>query len=400
MNPTRRDFFSTSAALVGAGVVAGCQTISATDAGSPLLGQLGPYPTNQAPFGALNAQSIGSWTKLPTVPFRGKQDDISFVTADLGWYGNGEGHIYKTTDGGANWTKQLTKTGTFVRALGMVDAQQGFMGNVGTDYYPGVTDEQALYETRDGGQTWLPISGARLDLRAAGGAKVKGICAIDVLRKTSIYQGQLQERTIVHAAGRVGGPPFILRSLDQGQTWQVNELSAVCGAVMDVKFFDENNGLLCAATAANPEVANAQMLRTIDGGASWQTVYRSSSPFELCWKMSFPTREVGFATVQNYNPDKAVSKRIVIKTVDGGRTWQELPLVDDYAVRQFGIGFVTPQVGWLGTTTSGFQTLDGGASWTKVNLGQYVNKIRVLPKAGGGAVAYAIGADIYKLTIA
>lgn len=47
------------------------------------------------------------WTKLDTEPFRGKQDDIFFLTAELGWYVNGSGKIYETTDGGATWIKKL-----------------------------------------------------------------------------------------------------------------------------------------------------------------------------------------------------------------------------------------------------------------------------------------------------
>jgi hypothetical protein len=39
------------------------------------------------------------WQKLETVAYRGKQDDIFFLNADLGWYVNGGGKIYKTIDG-------------------------------------------------------------------------------------------------------------------------------------------------------------------------------------------------------------------------------------------------------------------------------------------------------------
>ena len=40
------------------------------------------------------------WSMLPTAAYKGKQDDIFFRDANLGWYVNGEGKIYKTVDGG------------------------------------------------------------------------------------------------------------------------------------------------------------------------------------------------------------------------------------------------------------------------------------------------------------
>ena len=334
------------------------------------------------------------WQKLNTVAYRGKQDDISFVNDKNGWYGNGAGKLYRTMDGGLTWQEQLSKPGTFVRTVGFVDAQRGFMGNVGTDYYPGVTDTDPLYETRDGGVTWSVVPQSRIT-----GPAVKGLCAIDILKKQSIYQGVLQERTIIHAAGRVGGPGFVMRSLDGGESWKVLDLSQQVGPILDIKFFDENNGLVFAGTDANVEKSNALILQTRDGGATWKKVYQSTRPFEITWKASFPTRKTGYVTVQSYDPDKSVLKRVVAKTTDGGNTWQEIPLVEDYAVRQFGIAFADEQTGWVGTSTTGFQTVDGGATWSRVEMGRAVNKIRLIPTADG-LVGYAIGVDIHKLTVA
>jgi photosystem II stability/assembly factor-like uncharacterized protein len=334
------------------------------------------------------------WAKLNTVAYRGKQDDISFVDDKTGWYGNGAGKLYRTTDGGSTWQEQLSKPGTFVRTVGFVDAKRGFMGNVGTDYYPGVTDTNPLYETRDGGVTWSVVPQSRIS-----GPVVKGLCAIDILKKQSIYQGVLQDRTIIHAAGRVGGPGFVMRSLDGGETWKVLDLNQQVGPILDIKFFDENNGLVFAGTDANVEKSNALILQTRDGGVTWKKVYQSARPYEITWKASFPTRNTGYVTVQSYDPDKSASKRVIAKTTDGGNTWREIPLVDEHAVRQFGIAFADEKTGWVGTSTTGFQTLDGGATWSRVDMGRAVNKIRLMPTADG-LVGYAIGVDIHKLVVA
>ena len=51
------------------------------------------------------------------------------------------------------------------------------------------------------------------------------------------------------------------------------------------------------------------------------------------------------------------------------------------------------------TRSTGYQTTDGGAHWTAIEMGEAVNRIRIVPD-GAGFVAYAIGVDVYKLDAA
>jgi photosystem II stability/assembly factor-like uncharacterized protein len=336
----------------------------------------------------LLAQDHAKWFKLPTEPYRGKQDDIVFTDARTGYYVNGQGKIFKSTDGGQSWTMVLHKPGTYFRAIGFIDSQTGFAGNIGTEYFPGVTDTTPLYVTHDAGQSWTAVTGL-------SGPQVKGLCAIDVLKTSFVNAGNLGQRTILHAAGRVGGPAFMMRSLDGGASWKTMDLNASIAAITDVKFFDEMNGMVIGADDANIERSHAVVVTTRDGGQSWQRAYTSARPFELAWKLSFPSRNVGYVTVQDYNPDKSVTQRVLAKTVDGGKSWQDIALADDFAVREFGVGFADDNTGWVGTTTSGFETHDGGKSWARVDLGRYINKIRIVPD-GAHYVGYAVGMDVFK----
>jgi len=135
-----------------------------------------------------NLLVTNDWDTLATDPYKGKRDDISFIDQTTGWYGTGKGDLYRTMDGGETWQKVASRPGTFIRALGFVDETTGYIGNVGTDYYPGVTDTTPLYKTSDAGRTWQAV-----DL---GGKTIKGVCAIDILKTDRIYQGNLQPRTI------------------------------------------------------------------------------------------------------------------------------------------------------------------------------------------------------------
>ena len=102
-------------------------------------------------FAAKASVPASGWRVLPTAPSRGKQDDIFFIDGDHGWYGNGAGRVFGTSDGGQSWSLLWERPGTYVRALGFVDAQVGILGNIGLNYFPGVTDPNPLYRTADGG---------------------------------------------------------------------------------------------------------------------------------------------------------------------------------------------------------------------------------------------------------
>jgi photosystem II stability/assembly factor-like uncharacterized protein len=297
-------------------------------------------------FVACAAAAAGDWQKLPTEPYKGKQDDIFFIDADTGWYVNGSGKIYKTTDGGKSWALKLDQPGTYFRCIGFIDDKRGFAGNIGPDYYPNVSDATPLYETRDGGETWKAVT-------KIAGPPVKGVCAIDIVRDR-------KGKATVWAAGRVGGPTTLVRSDDGGESWTSTDMRRHCGMILDVKLFDRKTAILSAGTDSDSAKSNALILMTTDGGRTWTKRYQSKRPYEITWKSSFPTREVGYITIQSYNPDKAVSKRHLAKTVDGGRTWKEIELVDDHAVREFGVGFIDAKTGWVGATTGGFETTDGG----------------------------------------
>lgn len=330
-----------------------------------------------------------SWRKLVTVPYPGKQDDVSFSSTQRGWYVNGSGRIYRTTDSGDSWQEQVKRPGTFFRAIGAVNDSLVFAGNIGPDYFPGVTDTIPLYRSRDGGATWAPVTGV-------AGPSVKGICAIDVLQSQFVNAGTLSRRTVIHAGGRVGGPAYLMRSLDGGESWTSLDLSPYTAMILDVKFFSESEGLIMGATSTDVATSRALILRTIDGGRSWQRVYEGTRPFELTWKQSFPSRLVGYATIQSYDPDTTRAQRVIVRTRDGGKSWQEIPLVRDHRVRQFGIGFIDDRIGWVGTVAGGYETRDGGDTWRFVDMGRAVNKIRIVPN-GRGADVYAIGVDLYKL---
>lgn len=329
------------------------------------------------------------WTKLNTEAYSGKQDDIFFLDENRGWYGNGKGRFYQTTNGGLTWQLQSEKIGTFWRCLAFLDSAHGFAGNVGTDYFPGVTDTIPLYETFDGGRNWKPA-------QAIKGGMPKGLCALFVQKTPFVNQGILAHKTTVWAAGRVGSPAWVMKSTDEGKSWSAQELNQTA-MIFDLVMTDTKTGFICGASDADVSKAKPQVLKTTDAGKSWKIVYEGKTGYELTWKATFPTSKTGYVSIQSYNPDTSFKARYILKTTDEGQTWKELPLAENYALRQFGIGFINENHGFVGTTIGGFETKDGGLTWEKVTLGRAVNKFRFFKNGANKTLGFAIGADVFKM---
>lgn len=337
------------------------------------------------------AQSIKTkpyWQELKTDAYKGKQDDICFLNENLGWYCNGSGKIYKTENGGTDWKLVFEKKGTFFRCIGFIDSLTGFAGNIGTDYFPNVSDTVPLYKTTDGGLSWNPV--------IYKGPTVKGLCAIDIYKEPVIQSGFLGYKAHVFCGGRVGSPAFTMISHDNGNSFESKDMKMYCSYILDIKFFNVKKGIICAASGGELDKSHALILSTDDGGKSWKKRYESKRPYETTWKCSFPSRNVGYVTVQSYDTNKSVSKRYVAKTVNGGKSWKEQLLTDDFKVREFGIAFINENKGWVGAVPNGFETSDGGLTWQPSYMGIATNKIRIITKPNGEKTAMAIGVTVNK----
>ncbi len=336
-----------------------------------------------------NAQT--GWQKQTTVPYPGKQDDICFVDENNGWYCNGQGKIYYTNNGGSSWEKVYDKPGTFFRCIAFIDTLKGFVGNVGTDYFPNVKDTIPLYKTIDGGKTWEPVN--------YSGNYVKGLCAIDIVKEQFINHGNIDFRYHIYGVGRVGSPANMMVSHDDGKTFAANSMNEDCKMLFDIKMFNTKEGFVCAANNEDITQSNALILYTKDGGKTWEKKYQSTRPYETTWKVSFPTRKVGYVTIQSYNPDTTIKQQRVAKTIDGGKTWKEVNLCEDAAAREFGVGFINDKHGFVGTMNSGYETADSGETWTKINIGIAANKIRVYDFNKTNLNLFAIGVSVFKLDV-
>lgn len=312
--------------------------------------------------------SAEGWAQLPNGPRAGytigRHDDLWFIDAQTGWVVNGEGNVVRTLNGGDDWSL-LSDTGAYNRCVGFLDAQHGF---VGTLYQ---VNGQALLETNNGGVSWTPVPLPQPIPR--------GLCGMEVIAPN-----------IVTAVGTYYGYPSFIRSDNAGATWTVQDMSAYCGALVDIHWIDAQNGIAVGSTAPGP-TRRPIILRTSDGGSTWTIRWTGTRNKEICWKISFVNSQIGFVSIENLN---AAGPVYFLKSLNGGRSWTEILMSSDYLNLQ-GIGFLTEYYGWLGGWDMGcYITKNGGGSWTWKNFGYHVNRIRFLSPTLG----FAVGRDIYKYT--
>lgn len=328
------------------------------------------------------AVAAATWTILPKGPTVGggaKQDDIFFVSPTVGFAASGpKFSILKTDDGGATWTTSWNHPGTYFRALLFTDPQHGFAGNLGAGLSPSISDANVLYETKDGGGTWNPVTNIT-------GPAPQGICNLAAADANNLF-----------GVGRANGPAHLVQSTDGGATWTSKDLAQWFTMLIDVRFTSATEGIV----AGMDKSSHCAVMRTTDGGATFSPAFTSATNNSLCWKLNFPSAQVGFVAVQ----DAAGGPGTFGKTTDGGKTWQELPLPQSGAPKAgypaIGVGFITENVGWMSAedpSLPSYRTLDGGTTWeVDAALKSPINRFRFVDKN----TAYAIGGSVWKLDIA
>ncbi|MFN0187236.1 MAG: hypothetical protein ACKVQV_00885, partial [Bacteroidia bacterium] len=271
-----------------------------------------------------------SWSMLPNSPSSAsfRHDDIFFINNDTGWVCNVDGKIYKTIDGGNNWVTQLNQPNTSFRCIGFATPLKGWAGNLGTGRWSPTIDTLPLYETNDGGLTWQPVSNI-------SGTLPKGICGINIVNDSTVY-----------AVGRVGGPAYLLKTIDAGSTWQSIDLNLLAFQLVDCKFFSKDTGLVVGGfPGPSYTTSKYRILYTTDGGLNWQVVASGLNTSKNCWKVDFTNRLVGYVSVESNGTNDTIP---VLKTIDGGLTWQEKIYSTTFNTYQQGIGFINDSVGWCG----------------------------------------------------
>src|SRR5688572_22215532 len=297
----------------------------------------------------------GSWKVVtPTnTSFSVYGIDVSFVNDSVGYFASwGNSQVFKTTDKGETWNS-IASVSSDQRSIEFVNDTVGVIGRLSSSMsMPG-----SMLRALDGGLTWSQLTNMQMSAD-------DGICGIEKYGNTVV------------ATGTYSGPPWFYRSDDFGNSWSKLDLSALSSGLIDCYMYSSDT-LLITGVAANGY--NANILKSTDGGNSWQQVFIASKPSTTCWKIFMRSSGKGIASIQSYLTDTL--KAAV--TNDYGDTWQEVNVAPPSGVWMAGVCFLNDTLGWISPEYSGttYETQDGGITWNPISVVNGVNRFVVLDSA-------------------
>ena len=255
------------------------------------------------------------WLSPTTLITMGEGNDFTGVTTP----------IYKSTDGGINWVKKTQNVTNYDRV------KDSYFKNANEGIGVGSNGFSKMYYTKtsDGGETWTPYQGNF----AMGLQAVAGIG--DVLYS-------------------FGYDAHILKSTDFGSTWSCLK-NKTPTMFVEIQFI---GGKGYAVNRTGDFYINDDGL-----GTSWRFV--STSGIWDTYAMRFTSVSTGFILKAN---------RHIVKTTDGGQTWNTVLAPTDFNSRSIvgGLAFPDASTGYAWTSITDYsdynvyKTTDGGNNWTNV----------------------------------
>lgn len=196
--------------------------------------------------------------------FRGIQafDANTAVVISSGPAEKGQAHIYRTSDGGKSWAHvyEQKTAGIFFDAVAFWDSRHGIVLS------DPVEGHFVLFTTDDGGSTWNQIPAAALPpaLPSEGAFAASNSCLTVHGRKDVWFA------TGGASAARV------FRSKDRGKSWTVAETPMhpknASSGIFSLSFRSEKQGIAVGGDYQHPESSDLPtVMRTTDGGLTWQT---------------------------------------------------------------------------------------------------------------------------------
>lgn len=270
----------------------------------------------------------------------------TFVNERVGYLlGENYGDLIKTTNGGTTWNRlsigslqSVLERNAHYYDIDFLDEETGFVAVWLRNCTPACRDQASMLTTRDGGTTWQLVQAEQkrtlkqIHFRTA----TEGVAVATALFQTS--------------TGVSDSISELLETQDGGHTWRLIEGITPGKFIRSLYFLTRQIGFL--------QGADRTFYRTQDGGRTWETFPNTIDSRQF----RFVTAQRGFAT--NFEG--------FFSTEDGGKTWTRL-----FEGSSELIGFPSPTESFFIRTIRSYpndvpdfdaevlRTTDGGQTWQR-----------------------------------
>lgn len=268
-----------------------------------------------------------TWHEIHIIPppFSYWYHSVYFPDPDTGYivgdnYGGGE-RIYKSVDGGNNWTQVYFTLQGYLHDIYFSDANHGY-----------AIGFSSIVKTNDGGANWTTIS------MTNGAGQIEHAC---FLKSNTCFAIQPLDGSIFKITN--GGTELTATSLDYN--WNLSTVS----------FPDVNNGYIVGETKFH----NYYFLKTNDGGFSKRKLLVDSDILGEIRSIHFTSKNTGFIST-DYGE--------IYKTTNGGTTWTQVYVGNGGFL--ISICFPDENTGYiLSTYGVVLKTDNAGISWSEKYIG-------------------------------
>jgi photosystem II stability/assembly factor-like uncharacterized protein len=292
-------------------------------------------------------QSIGVVTIDPNDP-----DNTYWVGTGETWTRNsvsmGDG-IYKTTDGGKNWTKMGLEKSDRIASIQIHPNNSNIIYAAALGALWGNSDDRGVYKTEDGGKTWNKI----LFVNNSTGCSE---LVMDPSNPEVLYAAFWEFRRTAHSFNSGGMNSALYKSTDGGKTWQKLQNGLPKGKLgrIAVTIAPSNPQIVYAVMEAEKKEEKG-LYRSDDGGANWKFL---NGDFALTVRPFYFSR----ITVDPKNPD-IVTKAGLFGSIsrDGGKTFKNLGSMHS-DIHDIVFDHANSSKMFAATDGGLYRSLDGGSS--------------------------------------
>lgn len=296
---------------------------------------------------------------------------IAWVSWDEFFHNVLSDNLSHTIDGGRTWrTLTIPPSTTSVQSMHFINPHDGWLvSDQGANV---ASEEQVIYRSTDGGQTWIKVASTRPFKATGSGLQLQSGLYFDFafLNATTGWvtginlADDLVYLYVTHDGGRTWHPqklplPLLVTSLWEGITKPPMFFSARHG-ILPV-FYDNLD-----SQSYRPIASFAIFYVTDDGGMTWTSTTPVSTAHSgiVLDRHGQSLRTYSFVDA---NRGWLADGDVLYATSDGGRQWMKIQPAPPFTdVKQ--LDFISSQVGWALRQTSPFllKTLDGGRTWAPV----------------------------------